>query len=99
MFRRMLAEWIGTFSILYCGVGAVALTASGLFNAGLIGMAFGHGIAVMVMIYALGGVSGAHFNPAVTFALCLTKRFPWRELPVYWSRNSPAAWRLLVCFP
>ena len=81
--RRALAEFIGTFAIVYCGVGAVALTASGLLNGGLVGVAFAHGFAVAVMIYALGAVSGAHFNPAVSLALCLTGRFAWRELPAY----------------
>jgi MIP family channel proteins len=83
MARRLLAELIGTFAIVYCGVGAIALTESGLINGGLIAIAFAHGFAVMVMIYALGPISGAHFNPAISFALCLTGRFPWRDLPLY----------------
>ncbi len=78
-----MAEFIGTLAIVYCGVGAIALTSSGLLNGGLIGVAFGHGFAVMSMIYTLGAVSGAHFNPAVTLAFCLTKRFPWRDLLPY----------------
>jgi aquaporin Z len=83
MMRRLLAEFIGTFTIVYCGVGAIALTSSGLINGGLIAIAFGHGFAVMVMVYALGAVSGAHFNPAISLAFCLTGRFPWLELPPY----------------
>ncbi len=69
MTRKLLAEFIGTLAIVYCGVGAIALTSSGLLNGGLIAIAFGHGFAVMGMIYALGAVSGAHFNPAVSLAL------------------------------
>ena len=83
MTRRLLAEFIGTFAIVYCGVGAIALTSSNLLNGGLIGVAFGHGFAVMVMVYALGSVSGAHFNPAISFALSLTGRFAWRDLIPY----------------
>jgi len=83
MVRKLLAEFIGTFAIVYCGVGAIALTSSGLLNGGLIAIAFGHGFAVMGMIYALGGVSGAHFNPAVSLALASIGRFSWRELPGY----------------
>ncbi len=78
-----MAELIGTFAIVYCGVGAIALTSSGLLNGGLIGIAFGHGFAVMGMIYALGAISGAHFNPAISLALCLTGRFAWRDLLPY----------------
>ena len=83
MARRLLAEFIGTFAIVYCGVGAIALTSSGLLNGGLLGIAFGHGFAVMGMIYALGSISGAHFNPAVSLAFCLTGRFAWRDLLPY----------------
>jgi MIP family channel proteins len=83
MPRRLLAEFIGTFAIVFCGVGAIALTSSGLLNGGLIGIAFAHGFAVMGMIYALGAVSGAHFNPAVSVAFCLTGRFAWRDLLPY----------------
>lgn len=83
MTRKLLAEFVGTFAIVYCGVGAIALTSSGLLNGGLIAIAFGHGFAVMGMIYALGGVSGAHFNPAVSLALASIGRFSWRELPFY----------------
>ncbi len=83
MLRAPIAEFIGTFAIVYCGVGAIALTSSGLLNGGLVGIAFAHGFAVMTMIYALGAVSGAHFNPAVSFAFCLTGRFPWHRLPMY----------------
>jgi MIP family channel proteins len=83
MVRRLIAECIGTFAIVYCGVGAIALTSSGLLNGGLIGIAFGHGFAVIGMIYALGAISGAHFNPAISLAFCLTGRFAWRDLLPY----------------
>ena len=83
MLRRLVAELIGTFAIVYCGVGAIALTSSGLLNGGLIGIAFGHGFAIMGMIYALAAISGAHFNPAISLALCLTGRFAWRDLLPY----------------
>ena len=83
MPRRLLAEFIGTFAIVYCGVGAIALTSSGLLNGGLVGVAFGHGFAVMGMIYALGAVSGAHFNPAVTIAFFMTRRFALPDAALY----------------
>jgi MIP family channel proteins len=83
MIRRLLAEFIGTLAIVYCGVGAIALTQTGLLNGGLLAIALAHGFAVMVMIYAVGSVSGAHFNPAITIALCLTKRFSWQDALPY----------------
>jgi glycerol uptake facilitator protein len=49
-----------------------------------LGVAIAFGFVLAVLIYALGGVSGAHFNPAVTFALALARRFSWTEVPLYW---------------
>ena len=92
MTRKLLAELIGTFAIVYCGVGAIALTSSGLLNGGLIAIAFGHGFAVMGMIYALGRVSGAHFNPAVSLALASIGRsglFSHRSQPCTSVRARP----------
>ena len=83
MIQRLLAEFIGTLAIVYCGVGAIALTQTGLLNGGLLAIAVGHGFAVMTMIYAVGKVSGAHFNPAITIAFSLTKRFAWTETLPY----------------
>lgn len=47
-------------------------------------VAFAFATILAVLVYALGGVSGAHFNPAVSFSLAVARRFPWRELPLYW---------------
>lgn len=82
-WQRYLAEFIGTFFIVFgaCGV-VISNTASGGAST-LIGIALVPGLMVMAMIYSLGPISAAHFNPAVTLAFTLTKRFPWRHVLPY----------------
>jgi MIP family channel proteins len=52
---------------------------------GHVGVAISFGLVIMVMIYAVGHISGAHFNPAVTFAFALSRHFPWRRALGYWA--------------
>jgi MIP family channel proteins len=73
--KALLAEFIGTFTLVFLGAGAGALaSASGI---GILGVALAHGIALMVIVYAWGEVSGAHVNPAVTVSLAATGRMAW----------------------
>ena len=84
MMRRYLAEFIGTFCIVFA---PVALSATGKFaggDSGLMAAAWVSGLAVLAMIYALGHISAAHFNPAVTLAFAVARRFPWRCVLPYW---------------
>lgn len=55
---------------------------------GHVGVAASFGLVIMVMIAAVGHLSGAHFNPAVTVAFALTRHFPWRDVPLYLLRAS-----------
>ncbi len=82
-WRRVAAEGLGVFAIVFtAGGGSIANQLSG-GQVGLVGAAFISGLAVMAMIYALGHICGAHFNPAVTLAFATVRYFPWREVPGY----------------
>src|SRR5436305_12974426 len=96
--QRFLAEVIGTGLLVYVGAGsvpAILLLESGSkapFSGADLGMiAFAFGLIVTGMVYTIGKVSGCHINPAVTFALAATKRFPWREVPMYWGAQYVGA--------
>lgn len=71
-FKALVAEFTGVFALCFAGIFAIANAGSGA--ADLLGVAFAHGLAIAVMIAALAAVSGAHFNPAVTLAMLVTKR-------------------------
>ncbi len=71
--RSLVVEAIGTFTLIFAGTGAVMI-AAGKTNIGLIEIAFAHGLAIALMVSALGAISGGHFNPAVTVAMWVTRR-------------------------
>jgi MIP family channel proteins len=80
----LVAEAIGTFLFLFVGIGAVVLGQfTGDTSGGLVGVAFAHGLALAVMVSALGAVSGGHFNPAVTFGVWLTGRIEPARAALY----------------
>lgn len=81
---RLLAEFVGTFALIFIGAGSI-LTATELTGGGyaLIGIAAAHGFVIAVMVSALGHVSGGHFNPAVSFALAVTRKIKPAEAVIY----------------
>jgi len=81
--RCLAAEAIGTFALVFAGCGAVMVEAR-TAQLGHVGVALSFGLVIMFGIYAVGHISGAHFNPAVTFAFALTRHFPWRRALLYW---------------
>jgi MIP family channel proteins len=79
--REAAAEFLGTFILIVFGVGVVAQTVlSRGANGSFLAINIGWGLAVMLGVYASGGVSGAHLNPAVTLALAVSRGFPWSKV-------------------
>jgi aquaporin NIP len=88
--RPLVAEAVGTFALVFAGAGAIVVDAR-THALGHVGVAITFGLVIMAMIYAVGHVSGAHFNPAVTFAFALTRHFPWTRAAAYWGAQIGGA--------
>ncbi|MDL1909660.1 aquaporin [Chloroflexi bacterium CFX6] len=84
--KVFVAEFIGTFALVFIGA-AAAVTGLG----GLLGVALAHGLVLAVFVYAFGHISGTHVNPAVTFGLALNGTVKWGEAVFYWIAQFAAA--------
>jgi len=84
MTRRYVAEFVGTFTIVFAPVALSAAKHLPSGEGGLMAAAWVSGLAVLAMVYALGPISAAHFNPAVTLGFAVAGRFPWRYVLPYW---------------
>jgi len=85
MFRRLSAEAFGTFWLVFGGCGS-AILAAGVPDVGIgfVGVSLAFGLTVLTMAYAVGGISGGHFNPAVSLGLAIAGRFAYKDLVPYW---------------
>jgi aquaporin Z len=81
--RRYIAELIGTFALVLCGTGAIVINQQTNGTITHAGVAITFGLIVMAMIYALGNISGAHLNPAVSIAFAFSGRFSWKLVVPY----------------
>ncbi|KAG0361759.1 glycerol channel [Mortierella sp. AD032] len=89
-FRKPLAEFLGTAVMIAFGCGAVAQVVFSENNSWFT-VSLAWGLGLIAAIYVAGGVSGAHFNPAVTFALAIFRGFSWAEVPIYWAAQLAGA--------
>lgn len=96
LLKQCVAEFIGTFALIFIGVGAI------YHNQGLLAVALAHGLTIAVMASALGAISGGQFNPAVTFGLFVGGRMTFQNSVFYWIAQlagaSAAAFILLFLF-
>src|ERR1700688_3488237 len=85
MTKKLAAEFFGTFWLVFGGCGSAVLAAGfPQLGIGFVGVALAFGLTVLTMAYAVGGISGGHFNPAVSLGLAVAGRFSWGELIPYW---------------
>ena len=85
MMQRLSAEFFGTFWLVFGGCGSAVLAAAfPELGIGFAGVSLAFGLTVLTMAYAVGGISGGHFNPAVTLGLSIAGRAAWKDLVPYW---------------
>jgi aquaporin NIP len=91
IMQKLAAELFGTFFLVFAGTGAIVI--NDVSNGAIthVGIALTFGLVVLALIYALGDVSGAHFNPAVTIGFWMAGRFPAKSVPSYVASQSAGA--------
>jgi MIP family channel proteins len=101
--KKVLAELIGTFTLVFIGAGAGALAGENAGGGGIVAVALAHGLAVLTSIYMWGSISGCHINPAVTLGLLVTGRIDIVKSVLYWIAQFiggiAAAYLLLYVLP
>ena len=83
LFKKALAEFVGTFTLVFIACGVAALTGGGTDGGSIVATALAFGLVIVAMAYSIGRVSGCHINPAVSLGCLLTKRMNLKEFCVY----------------
>ena len=81
--KKYIAEFIGTFALVFCGTGAIIVNQQSNGSLGLVGISLAFGIIVSAVIYVFGNISGSHINPSVTIALLLGKVMTKKDASFY----------------
>ncbi|XP_014523482.1 nodulin-26 [Vigna radiata var. radiata] len=81
--QKLIAEVVGTYFLIFAGCASIVVNKNNSNVVTLPGIAIVWGLVVTVLVYSVGHISGAHFNPAVTIAFASTKRFPLTQVPAY----------------
>src|ERR1041385_4558089 len=99
LLKQCVAEFVGTFALIFVGVGAIAnnTPTAGL---GLLGVALAHGLTIAVMVTATGAISGGQLNPAVTFGLFVGGQMSLKKTIAYWiAQLAGGTVAALFCIP
>jgi MIP family channel proteins len=91
LLKQCVAEFVGTFALIFIGVGVIANHSNLNSNAGLLAVALAHGLTIAVMVSATGGISGGHLNPAVTFGLLVGGKIDVKRSVAYWVSQLAGA--------
>nr|7CJS_A Chain A, Aquaporin NIP2-1 [Oryza sativa Japonica Group]7CJS_B Chain B, Aquaporin NIP2-1 [Oryza sativa Japonica Group]7CJS_C Chain C, Aquaporin NIP2-1 [Oryza sativa Japonica Group]7CJS_D Chain D, Aquaporin NIP2-1 [Oryza sativa Japonica Group]7CJS_E Chain E, Aquaporin NIP2-1 [Oryza sativa Japonica Group]7CJS_F Chain F, Aquaporin NIP2-1 [Oryza sativa Japonica Group]7CJS_G Chain G, Aquaporin NIP2-1 [Oryza sativa Japonica Group]7CJS_H Chain H, Aquaporin NIP2-1 [Oryza sativa Japonica Group] len=91
LLKRVVSEVVATFLLVFMTAGAAGISGSDLSRISQLGQSIAGGLIVVVMIYAVGHISGAHMNPAVTLAFAVFRHFPWIQVPFYWAAQFTGA--------